>query len=226
MSSTREESLFPLVRTMKRAAAALDDAGVPALLAGGMAAWARGGPPTDHDVDFFVRELDAQRALAALVEAGMREEQPPEGWLLKAYDGPVLVDLIFHPSGQVVDDAMFSRADLLEVKGLLLHVASVDDVLITKLLSLTEQEPDFGPVLAIARALREQIDWERVERQTFSSPFARAFFTLVEGLEILRDSPSEHCAVRPTAHRRGIAERLRRRSQGVNSPPRTPRATA
>jgi hypothetical protein len=26
------------------------------MLGGGLAIWARGGPPTDHDVDFFVRE--------------------------------------------------------------------------------------------------------------------------------------------------------------------------
>ena len=26
------------------------------MLGGGLAAWARGGPPTEHDVDFFVRE--------------------------------------------------------------------------------------------------------------------------------------------------------------------------
>ena len=40
---------------MKRAAAALRDAEVPYILGGGLAAWARGGPPTEHDVDFFVR---------------------------------------------------------------------------------------------------------------------------------------------------------------------------
>ena len=51
---------------MKRAAAALRDAEVPHLLGGGLAAWARGGPPTEHDVDFFVRAEDAERALEAL----------------------------------------------------------------------------------------------------------------------------------------------------------------
>jgi hypothetical protein len=63
-------------------------------------------------------------------------------------------------------------------------VASVDDVLVTKLLALTEQEPDFRHVLADARALREQIDWTYVRSRSSSSPFARAFFTLVEGLGI------------------------------------------
>ena len=84
---------------MKRAAAALRDADVPFLLGGGLAGWARGGPPTEHDVDLFVRPDDAERALEALVGAGMKPERPPEGWLLKAYDGDTLIDLIFHPVG-------------------------------------------------------------------------------------------------------------------------------
>jgi len=63
-------------------------------------------------------------------------------------------------------------------------------VLITKLLALTEQEPDFGPVLELARALREQVDWGFVRERSSSSPFARAFFTLVEGLGIVEPESS------------------------------------
>src|SRR5687767_3251942 len=92
-----------ILDTMKKAAGALRDAGVPFLLGGGLASWARGGPPTEHDVDFLVRPDDAERALDALVEAGMRPERPPEGWLLKAFDGEAMVDLIFEPTGLVVD---------------------------------------------------------------------------------------------------------------------------
>ena len=114
----------------------------------------------------------------------MRAERPPEDWLVKAYDGPVLVDLIFRPAGGEVCDEHFERAALLEVMAQRLPVASVDDVLATKLLALSEQEPSFRDVLAIARALREQIDWNAVEERAGSSPFARAFFTLVEGLGI------------------------------------------
>lgn len=184
MPSAPPENLESLIATMKRAAAALRDADVEFMLGGGLAVWAYGGPPSDHDVDFFVREADAERALRALAEAGMRAERPPEDWLLKVHDGPVLVDLIFRPAGGEVGDEHFARAALLEVMAQRLLVASVDDVLATKLLALTEQEPNFRDVLAIARALREQIDWDAVEERAGSSPFARAFFTLVEGLGI------------------------------------------
>jgi hypothetical protein len=182
---------FPnLIAAMKRASAALRDADVPHLLGGGMAAWARGGPPTEHDVDFYVRERDAERALEALVSVGMRPERPPEGWLLKALDGDTVVDLIFNPSGGPVDDEHFARSELLEVMAQPLLVASLEDVLVTKLLSLSEQELDFGPVLEIARSLREQIGWSFVRERTSSSPFGKAFFTLIEELCIIAPVPA------------------------------------
>lgn len=185
MAYTPSENFPELIDSMKRAGAALRDAEVPHLLGGGLAAWARGGPPTEHDVDFFVRPADAERALEALEAAGMKPERPPENWLLKAWDGETLIDLIFSPMGGDVDQGFFDRAEEMEVAAQRLHVASLGDVLATKLLALNEQEPDLASVLEMARSLREQIDWEFVRTRTGSSPFARAFFTLVEELGVV-----------------------------------------
>jgi hypothetical protein len=183
---TTSESFPELIESMKRAAAALRDAGVPYMLGGGLAAWARGGPPTEHDVDFFVLPEDAERALEALVAAGMKPERPPEGWLLKAWDGETLIDLIHSPMGGDVDGGYFDRAEEMEVAAQRLPVASLGDVLATKLLALNEQEPDLASVLEIARSLREQIDWDFVRERTAASPFALAFFTLVEELGVVQ----------------------------------------
>jgi len=185
MAYTPAENFPELIESMKRAAAVLRDADVPYMLGGGLAAWARGGPPTEHDVDFFVRPEDAERALDALVGAGMKAERPPEGWLLKAWDGETLIDLIFSPAGGAVDDGYFERLDEMEVAAQRLPVASLGDVLTTKLMALNEQEPDLSSVLELARSLREQIDWDFVRSQTSASPFARAFFTLVEELGVV-----------------------------------------
>jgi hypothetical protein len=180
-----EPDLEELIATMKKAAAALRDAEIPHALGGGFAYWARGGTPSDHDIDFFVKEADAPRAQEALVAAGMRAEQPPEDWLVKAWDGDVLVDLIFRPSGGPVDDDWLERAELREVQAMRLPVSPLEDVLVTKLLALKEQEPDYSGVLEVARAVREQIDWNEVRRRTEDSPLAKAFFTLVEELGIV-----------------------------------------
>jgi hypothetical protein len=189
MAYTPTENFPELIDSMKRAAAALRDADVPYILGGGLAAWARGGPPTEHDVDFFVHERDAKRALEALVDAGMKADQPPEDWLLKAWHGETLIDLIFHPAGGPIDDGHFERSEQLEVASQTMLVASLGDILTTKLLALNEQDPDMSSVLELARSLREQIDWDFVRSHTADSPFARAFFTLVEELGVV-DPPA------------------------------------
>jgi predicted nucleotidyltransferase len=179
------EPFESILAAMRKGAGALKQAEVPFLLGGGLACWARGGPPTDHDVDFLLRPEHAEAGLEALGKAGMKTERPPEHWLLKAYDDDVLVDLIFEPSGLRVDDGMFERAEELEVRAVLMQVASLEDVVTTKLMALTEQHLDYHSVLEIARTLREQIDWEWVREQTSASPYAKAFFTLVEELGIV-----------------------------------------
>jgi hypothetical protein len=181
----RDVPIERLAEAMKRAAAALRDAEIPFALAGGLACWARGGPATDHDVDFLIKPEDADRAADAMEAAGLRVERPPEGWLVKTYVDETLVDLVFEPSGGPVTDEWFARAEQIEVKSMRIPVASLEDVLTTKLLALTEQEPDYGPVLEIGRTLREQIDWDEVRERTARSPFARAYFTLVEELGIV-----------------------------------------
>src|SRR5215468_5119504 len=59
-----------ILAALKKAAGALRDAEVPHALGGGLAVWARGGPRTEHDVDFFVKPEDAERAQQALVDVG------------------------------------------------------------------------------------------------------------------------------------------------------------
>jgi hypothetical protein len=171
--------------TLRKTAAALRAAEVPFLLGGGLAAWVRGGPESDHDLDYMVKPEDAERALAVLAEAGLEPERPPENWLFKAWDGDVLVDLIYRPASGEIGADEFGRSDFLEVLAIELRVMSLEDVVITKLLAIDETQLDFKSVLALARAVREQVDWDVVRERTETSPFARAFFTLVEELAIV-----------------------------------------
>jgi hypothetical protein len=173
-----------LLEAMKRAAAVLRDAEVPFMLAGGLASWARGGPPTEHDVDFMLKPDDADVACKALEAAGFVIEQPPESWLRKAWWGEVMVDLIHRPAHVAVDDALLGRADELEVQAVAMPVIAADDLLLTKLLALSEHHADYESVLEVGRALREQIHWDEVRARTSSSPFARAYFVLAEELGI------------------------------------------
>jgi len=183
--SSGDNTLNGMVPTLKKAAAALRDGGIPYLVAGGVASWVRGGPSTDHDLDFLIKPVDADRALDTLADVGLRPEKPPEEWLFKAWDGDVLVDLIFCPAGLDVDDELIERGEEREVEAMTMRVLSAEDLLVSKLMAMTEHSINYRSCLEIARALREQIDFGDVRKRTEGSPFGRAFFVIAEGLEIV-----------------------------------------
>ena len=170
---------------LKHAAAALREADVPFLLGGSLASWARGGPETSHDLDLVIKREDVEQACEALRAEGMRIEDPPEEWLVKAWDGDVLVDLIFGPKGLPMTDDVMARGESMSVLGMEIRVMALEDVMVTKLMALTEHSLNYDTLLRISRALRERIDWDYVREHTHESPFARAFFVMLEGLGVL-----------------------------------------
>jgi predicted nucleotidyltransferase len=182
-----EAPFSDLESTLKKSAAALRDANIPFLLGGSLASWARGGPETRHDLDLMIKEEDVERALEALKRVGMKPEIPPEDWLVKAWDGDVLVDLIHHPTDMPITDEVIARGEDLSVLSMDLRVMALEDVIVTKLLALSEHHLRYETLLAISRALREKIDWDDVRRRSQDYPFARAFFVMLEGLGIIEE---------------------------------------
>jgi hypothetical protein len=198
--SSEPQQFADIEAALKTAAAALREAGVPFLLGGSLASWARGGPETSHDLDLMIKHEDVERAVAALTAAGMRAEQPPEEWLVKAWHGDVLVDLIYWPKGLPIDDEVIARGEEMAVLSMEMRVMALEDVLITKLMAISEHRLRYEGLLPMARALREQVDWEQVRRATSESPFARAFFVMLEGLGILHaraDAPQAGARAEP-----------------------------
>ena len=61
---------------------------------------------------------------------------------------------------------------------------SPEDLLVSKLMAMTEHSINYRSCLEVARSLREQIDFDDVRRRTESSPYGRAFFVIAEGLGI------------------------------------------
>ena len=183
---SRDDQFEEILDAMKMAAAVLRDGDIPFALAGGLAVYARGGPPTEHDVDFLIREEDAERAVELLRGEGFRARRPPEGWLYKVFDDKgAMIDLIFAPNSRPERvPAILDRATELEVYAITLPVMTVTDVLESKLLTLKEHEANYEDVLEIARTCREQIDWETLRRRLDHSPYAKAFFTLADELEL------------------------------------------
>ncbi len=174
-----------LLHTLTKVCNTLASNGIRFAVAGGCAAYARGGPPSDHDVDVFVKPADVTAAVSALVEAGLRAADPPENWLRKVYDRDILVDLIFRPNDRPITDELLDRSEPMRVGTTTALVVTGTDLMIDKLLVLDAHRLDLAPLLRIARALREQVDWTRVRQETSKSPYARAFLGLLADLDVI-----------------------------------------
>jgi hypothetical protein len=172
---------------LKRAASALKAHGPEFALAGSYALWAHGGPEPVHDVDLVVAEPDADQAADTLEAAGFRIDRTPEDWLLKACVGDgheVVVDVLHRLNGTPVRIEDIRDAGELEVLAIRMPVLSATTVVTEKLKSLNEHHCDFATFLPGVRAVREQVDWEAVRRDTAENDFAVAFLVLTDRLGI------------------------------------------
>ena len=176
-----------LLVTLKRVAAVLKQSDIPFALGGSFAVYAHGGHSSDHDVDFLIRRQDVERALEALVEVGLIAERPPEDWLVKVYDDGKLVDLIHRPVETPVTDETLTDTVVRSVDAIHMPVLSATRLMVHKLLSFSQHYCDFARGLPLARSLREQIDWDRVRKETAHSPYAEAFLVLLDRLDVVPD---------------------------------------
>lgn len=174
-----------MLAVLKKAMGVLGDAGIPFALAGSMACWALGGPPSRHDVDMAILHSDAERALEAFEAAGFTIERPPEGWLVKAWHDDVLVDLIWAPMGLPVTEKVLQGARRVNVDGMEVRALAPTDVLTSKLLALQESHLDFEGLLAMVRGVREQVDWTELRRRTEDQPLARSFLFMAGELGLI-----------------------------------------
>jgi hypothetical protein len=174
----------PLRTALKRSTAALKADDVPFALGGGYALWVHGAPEPQHDVDLVVTEQDVAAAVDSLTAAGFEIERPPEDWLFKAYQDDTLVDVLHRLNGRPVARELIDTAEEFEVLGLRIPVLPATDIMTTKLLSLSEHYCDFGALLPVVRAVREQLDWARIHREVSDNPFAESFLLLVDRLGI------------------------------------------
>jgi predicted nucleotidyltransferase len=187
-TSLRAAGSAALLAAMKKAATILRQSGVRFALAGGAAAYARGAAPPLHDVDFVLVEADADTAAHALAAGDMKVERPPEGWLIKAFDGDQMIDLIYCLGGMQVTAELLDRAEEMDVEAIRVPVLDATDLVVSWLRSFSEHHADFTPALTNIRPMREQVDWDRVRRDTQDSAFARAFVVLLEGLGVITEA--------------------------------------
>ena len=170
---------------LKRTAVALKEGGVPFALCGGYAAWVRGAPEPDHDADFLVPDEEAERAAKVLTDAGLQVQDPAEDWLTKVVQGNSFVDVLWRTCGRPVETDLIERAEQMPVLSLHMPVLAATDIVVTKLMALDEHYCDFGRLLPVARALREQVDWATVRTEIEDNHFAVVFLDLLVRLGVV-----------------------------------------
>ena len=170
---------------LKRTAVALKEAGVPFALCGGYAAWVRGAPEPDHDADFLVPAADADRAAAALADAGLPVVEPAEDWLIKVVTENAFIDVLWRTCGAPVENDLIERAEEMPVLSVHMPVLEATDIIVTKVMALSEHYCDYGRLLPVARAMREQVDWSDVRDRVAENDFATVFLVLLERLGII-----------------------------------------
>jgi predicted nucleotidyltransferase len=173
---------------LKRSASVLKRSGVPFALAGSYALWVRGAPESEHDVDFVVSEEDVEQVADTFAADGFDVERPPEDWLLKVSVEGVTVDILHRLAGDPVSADILERADVIEVLSIRIPVLAATELIATRLQVMSEHYCDFGALLPAVRAVREQLDWPRLRKETAGNDFAAAFLFLTDRLGI---SPAE-----------------------------------
>ena len=152
--------LAQIERVIADGAAALEAADVPYVLIGGAASAIRGRPRVSDDVDFLVKQTDADRALDALADAGFDTEKTNPQWIYKATRGDVTIDLMFWLMGDFYfDDTMLGRSTREHYGDAEVTVAAAEDLIVIKLLAHDEQSYRHWHDALALLGLNE-IDWD------------------------------------------------------------------
>jgi predicted nucleotidyltransferase len=144
---------------------ALDANEVPYLLMGGLAASHLGRLRATADIDLFVRQGDAGRALDALAGSGFETERTNPQWIFKAAKQGLTIDLIFWlRHGLSLDEEMLARAESMDLAGRAVRVMPPEDLIVVKASTHDEHTPRhwFDALGIIAGA---ELDWDYLLRR-------------------------------------------------------------
>lgn len=147
------------------AIATLDAARIPYGVMGGLASAVLGRPRWTHDLDFFVRQVDADAAVDALEGAGFVTQRTDPHWLFKAVKRGVLVDLVFKAKGDLyLDDEMIERLVDAEFKGVRMKVLPPEDLIVIKAIIHDEATPRHWHD-ALSIIADRDLDWDYLLRR-------------------------------------------------------------
>jgi predicted nucleotidyltransferase len=168
----RDDAEDRFVSVLDDAVQAIEEAGIPYAMIGGIPSVVVGRPRwgPNEDIDFFVMPEDARKTLEALDGAGFETEERDPQWLFKAKRDGIVVDVIFRSSGDFyMDDEMIHRAFIGEFKGLKFRMLAPEDLVVMKALAHKEDTPQYWHD-ALSIIARSELDWEYLLKRAQVGP--------------------------------------------------------
>jgi len=141
---------------------AMESAGVPYVVGGGIAVAAYGRVRATKDIDLYVKPEDTQRALDALGKAGFETNPMPDvKWLAKGYKDGVQVDFILENIGGIVaTDETIERGRHMYVSGCRMFIMSPEDLVFRKVLAMRCLRDDWYDCIAVLSNTYRAFDWD------------------------------------------------------------------
>jgi len=163
LAPSLEEEVPPATATFfRRALQTLIDAKVPFLVGGAFAhACFTGIRRPTKDLDLFIRREHYDRVAALMEAQGWRAEFSYPHWLAKVFAGEDFIDLIFNSGNGLtpVDDRWFRGNRQVDVLGVPVLLANMEDGLLSKAFIMERERYDGADVAHLLQANAEHLDW-------------------------------------------------------------------
>lgn len=159
---------------------AMERAGVPYVVGGGIAVAAYGRKRATKDIDLYVKSDDAVRALDALSQAGFETNPMCDvKWLAKGYKDGIPVDFILENIGGVVaTDETMEHGRHMDVFGCRMCIMSPEDLIFRKVLAMRCKRDDWYDCIAVLSNTYKSFDWEYFLRLVNDFPERALSFVL------------------------------------------------
>jgi hypothetical protein len=144
----------------QQATDALDRAGIPYVVGGGLAVRAYGRTRYSKDMDIFLGLHRLGATLNILNQAGFHTRDTDASWLYKATKEDVLVDLIVRTTGDIrLEGEAVRRGRWVQLQDRPFYVMGPEDLLLRKVFSEAEGRPDWYDALSMLQAPITGFDW-------------------------------------------------------------------
>ena len=153
----------------KRALAALNEAGVPYVVAGAYAIYEHTGIYRQtKDLDLFCEPKAVVPAMEVLKRAGFRTRLEQSHWLAKALDDPFFIDIIYGMGNglALIDEDWYRHSKPAILAATQVRVAPPEELLWHRLFISERHRQDMADIVHLILTMGHQMDWNRLLAKT------------------------------------------------------------